>query len=274
MEPFTGKILGATVQANYFLENLRLNSSPILVLDIIIVAVLFYWVYVFLKETRAMRILYGLLFLLILMALGKLLNLVLLNWILKSLMTILIVAIPVVFQPELRTALEKLGRTKFLGELSFTKKDYSQVINEILAALHMFSEQKIGALIILKRKDGLREFIDNGIEVDATVSAELLSSVFFPKSPLHDGAVIIEGDKIVSASSILPVSQAILGGNLGTRHKAAVGVTEDSDALAIVASEETGGLSLAVGGKLETKMTEERLKNRLTALMRQNIKVK
>lgn len=274
MEPLGGKILGATERANYFLDNLRLNSSPLLVLDVLIVAILFYWVYVFLKETRAMRILYGLLFLLLLMAAGKLLNLVLLNWILRSLMTMLIVAIPVVFQPELRTALEKLGRTKFLGDLAFQKKDYGQVINEILSAVHMFSKQKIGALIVFKRQSGLRDFIDNGVEVDATVSAELIASIFFPKSPLHDGAVIIDGDKIVSASSILPVSQINLSQNLGTRHKSAVGVTEDSDALAVVVSEETGNISLAVGGKLETRMSEERLKNRLMALMRQNVKIK
>ncbi|MCL5410508.1 MAG: hypothetical protein M1324_01485, partial [Patescibacteria group bacterium] len=109
MEAVSGKILGVSESANYLFENLRLNSSPILIVDILIVAVLFYWVYVFLKETRAMRILYGLLLLLALMALGKLLNLILLNWLLKSLMTMLIVAIPIVFQPELRNALEKLG---------------------------------------------------------------------------------------------------------------------------------------------------------------------
>lgn len=274
MDQYAGKILGAATQANYFLLNLRQNSSPLLVVDILIVAIFFYWIYVFLKETRAMRILYGFFFLLLLMALGRLLNLILLNWILKSLMTILIVAIPVVFQPELRTALEKLGRTKFLGELSFSKKDNGQVINEIITAVNLFSKQRIGALIVMKRRDGLREFVDNGIEVDAIVSAELLLSIFFPKSPLHDGAIILDGDKIVSASSILPVSQTSLSGNLGTRHKAALGVTEDSDALAIVVSEETGNVSLAVGGKLELRISEERLKNRLTALMRQGTKTK
>lgn len=269
MDQLGGKILGATEQVSYFLMNLRLNSSPLLIVDILIVAILFYWVYVFLKETRAMRILYGLLFLLLLMALGRLLNLVLLNWILRSLMTVLIVAIPVVFQPELRAALEKLGRTKFLGELSFAKKDYGQVVDEIIIAINVFSKQKVGALIVLKRQTGLKEYIDNGIEMDAIVSSPLLSSIFFPKSPLHDGAVIIAGDKIVSACSILPVSQAVLGSNLGTRHKAALGITEDSDAISVVVSEETGNISLAVGGKLETRISEERLKNRLMALMRQ-----
>lgn len=274
MEPYAGKILGAATQANYFLENLKQNSSPLLIVDILIVAIFFYWIYIFLKETRAMRILYGLFFILILMALGRLLDLVLLNWILRSLMTVIVVAIPVVFQPELRAALEKLGRTKLLGELSFSKKDNDQVINELLSAIHLLSEQKIGALIVMKRHDGLREYIDNGVEVDATVSAELLTSIFFPKSPLHDGSVIINGDKIVSACSVLPVSQVNISGKLGTRHKAALGVTEDSDALALVVSEETGNISLALGGKIETKMSEERLKNRLTAILKQNNKNK
>jgi diadenylate cyclase len=206
------------------------------------------------------------------MALGRLFNLVLLNWILKNLMTALIVAIPIVFQPELRTALEKLGRTKFLGDLSFAKKDSGQVIDEIISAVYMFSKQKIGALIVLKRQTGLKEYVDNGIEVDATVSAELLSSMFFPKSPLHDGAAIIAGDKIISAGSTLPISMANLSSNFGTRHKAALGITEDSDAIAVVVSEETGGISMAVGGKLETKISEERLKNRLMSLMRQGNK--
>lgn len=272
MDSLPGKVLGATERAGYFLDNLKLSVSPLLIIDVIIVAVLFYWVYIFLKETRAMRILYGILFIVILSVAGKLLNLVLLNWILKNLMTMLIIAIPVVFQPELRTALEKLGRSKFLGEISFSRKDHSQIINEILSAIHMFSKQKIGALIIIKRQTGLREYIENGTEIDATVSAEILSSIFFPRSPLHDGAVIIDNDKIVSACSILPVSQVSLNPSLGTRHKAGLGITEDSDAMAIIVSEETGNISLAVGGKLETRMSEERLKNRLLALVRQSKK--
>lgn len=271
METLTGKILGASTRTGYFLDNLRLNSSPILIVDIIIVAVLFYWVYIFLRETRAMRILYGLFFLLALMAVGKLLNMVLLNWILQSLMTMLIVAIPIVFQPELRSGLERLGRTKFLGEGAFSKEKYDEILNEILTAAHLFSKQKIGVLIVMQRQNGLREYIDNGISVDAAVSAELLLSIFFPKSPLHDGAVIVVGGKIVSASSILPVSQTTLSSNLGTRHKAAVGITENSDAVAIVVSEETGAVSLAVSGKLDYRVSEERLKNRLFSLMKQSV---
>jgi len=272
MDSLSGKILGATEHVNYFFDNIKFNSSPLLLLDIAIVAIIFYWVYIFLKETRAMRILYGLIILLILIALGNLLNLVLLNWILKSLTAILLVAIPVVFQPELRTALEKLGRTKFLGELAFVKHDSNQIVNEIITTVSILSKQKIGALIVIQRQTGLREYIDNGISLDAVVSAELLLSIFFPKSPLHDGAVIIVGDKIVSASSILPVSQTNLSNNLGTRHKAALGITENSDAISVVVSEETGYVSMAVSNKLELRITEERLKNRLLALIGQTKK--
>ncbi len=258
----SGKILGISDKASYFYDNLRLNSSPLLILDILIVAVLFYWVYIFLKETRAMRILYGLVFLLILMAVGKLFNLILLNWLLKSLMAMLIVAIPVVFQPELRNALEKLGRSKLLGEL-IGREDFDRVINEIVSAASTLSDKRIGALIILKRQTGLKEYIDNGVPVNAPVSAKLLLSIFFPRSPMHDGAVIISGEKILSACSILPVSQVSLSSNLGTRHKAGIGITEVSDAIAIIVSEETGSISVAVGGKLEQRISEEKLKNRL-----------
>lgn len=263
MDIISGKILGVSDKASYFYENLRLNSSPVLILDILIVAVLFYWAYIFLKETRAMRILYGLVFLLALMAIGKLLNLILLNWILKSLMAMLIVAIPVVFQPELRNALEKLGRSRLLGELYLGRAEFDRVINEIVTAAITLSEQKMGGLMVIKRQTGLKEYVDNGVPINAPVSAKLLLSIFFPKSPLHDGAVIISGEKIISASSILPVSNITLGSNLGTRHKAGLGITEISDAIAVIVSEETGTISVAIGGKLETKLTEEKLRNRL-----------
>lgn len=268
MEVFSGKILGVTERASYFLENLRLSSSPLFFVDIVIVTILFYGAFVFLKETRAMRILYGLLFLAILFTIGSFLHLVLLNWILQHLMTMLFVAIPVVFQPELRAALERVGRSKLFSERVLFRHDFSTVNSEVVAATRRLSEQKIGALIVIQRQTGLREYVENGIIVDAKVTSSLLVSIFFPRSPLHDGAVIITGDKIISARSTLPVSEVLMGRDLGMRHKAAVGITEDSDAVAIVVSEETGAVSLAVGGKMERKIQEDRLRNRLAALMR------
>jgi len=267
-----GKVLGTAEKTNYFLENLKIESSPIFLLDIVIVTVIFYWVYIFLRETRAMRILYGLMFLLLFMAIGKLFNLVLLNWMLKSLMTMLIVAIPVVFQPELRTALEKLGRTKLLGELAFSRVENIEAITQIIEAVSHFSYKKIGALIVIKRQIGLREYIDNGCKIDARLSAKMLMSIFYPKSPLHDGAVIVSHNKIISACSILPVSQTELNENLGTRHKAGLGMSEVSDAIVVIVSEETGRISLAVGGKLDTRLTIDKLKYKLTYLMKQDRK--
>ncbi len=266
----SGKILGVSTKSFYFIDNIKTVSGPVLALDIFLVAIIFYWIYLFLRETRAMRILYGLFLLFAVMALGKLLDLALLNWILKYFAAILVVAIPVVFQPELRAALEKLGRARIINDLSFSKERFGRVIDEVVQASVILSQNKIGGLIILQRQTGLREYIENGTAIDASVSKELLMSIFFPRSPLHDGAVIIVGDRIVSARSILPVSAAQIGSDMGTRHKAAIGITENSDAISVVISEETGSISLAVGGKIERRISEERLKNRLSGLLRQN----
>lgn len=268
IEPLAGKILGASEQAKYFLDNLRFTSSPLFVVDILIVSFLFYYVFVFLKETRAMRILYGFIFLIILMAMGSLLNLVLLNWILKSLMAMLVVAIPVVFQPELRAVLEKVGRSRLLGERVFSKEDYGEVVAEVIFAAKYLSEKKIGGLMIFQRSDSLSDYIESGVAIDAKVSSQMLLSVFYPKSPLHDGAVIISGNRILSARSILPVSEARLSPDLGMRHKSAVGVTENTDAVGLIISEESGFISLVTYGKLERRISEERLRNRLIGLLR------
>lgn len=263
-----GAVLGASQKAVNLIDSIRPFLSWSLIIDIVIVSTIFYWIFLFLRETRAMRILYGLLLLLILMAIGHVFNLILLNWMLKYSMTMLVVAIPVVFQPELRAALERLGRTKFLGELAFTKEKSSQVIDEIVEAAMSFSKQKTGCLIVIQRQTGLREYIETGVRLNALISRSLLSSIFYPKSPLHDGAAIIFGNKILSAQSILPVSNAILSSNLGTRHRAGLGITENSDAISIIVSEETGTVSMAVGGKLERRISEDRLKTRLKYLMR------
>ena len=268
MELFVGKVLGVQERAAYFLENLRLSSSPLFFVDILIVTIFFYGTYVFLKETRAMRILYGFIFFIALLAVGSFLNLALLNWILKHLMTMLVVAIPIVFQPELRAVLERVGRPKFFGDKVFSREGSLVVVDEAVAALRHFSDKRVGALIVLQRQTGLRELMENGVEVDAKVSAATLISIFFPKSPLHDGAVIIAADRIASARSTLPVSEPSPGSDLGMRHRAGIGVTENSDAVVVIVSEETGQVSLAVGGKVERRIAEDRLRNRLIGLMR------
>lgn len=264
----SGQILGATAKAGYFFDNLRATSWPLIIFDVLIVALLLYWAYLFLRETRAMRILYGLFFLLTLMLLGRLMNLVLLNWILQYIMAMLVVAIPIVFQPELRNALERLGRTRFIKD--FGRDTHINIVNETLSAVDILSKKKIGALIVFQRKTGLREYIERGAEIDAAVSSEILLSIFYPKSPLHDGAVIISGSKIVAASVTLPVSDFETTSKMGTRHRAGLGITENSDAVAIIVSEETGYVSLAVEGEIERRIGSDRLANRLNALLRRN----
>ncbi len=256
----------------YFLSGLQINFGPTVFIDVAIVAALFYWIYSFLKETRALRILYGFLVLILVMLIAKIFNLILLNFILQYLTTALVVAIPIVFQPELRQALEKIGRPRFWSDIHLTRDEFSKLLDEIILVCDQFSKQKIGALIVIQRSTGLREYIENGTRIDAKVSAGILNSIFFPKSPLHDGAVIIIGQRILSASSILPVAEVEAGRNLGTRHRAAIGISQVSDAIAIVVSEETGSISIAVGGDLERRLNLERLRTRLSRLLRKSVK--
>jgi diadenylate cyclase len=262
-----GYVLGISDKASSFFSSLGIKPWPYILLDVAVVAVLIYWGYLLLRQTRAMRIVYGLVFLVVIMLLARLLDLVLLNWLLKYFMTMLVVAIPVVFQPELRNALEKLGRSGFIADLNRPDLQTDN-LDQITTAVKQMSSQKIGALIILQRKTGLRDYIEKGILLNAKVSIELLCSIFFPKSPLHDGAAVIIGNKIIAASVMLPVSEHELSSKLGSRHRAGVGITENSDAVAIIVSEETGAVSLAVGGEIERRISEDRLKNRLVALMR------
>lgn len=261
------QIIDLSTQTENFFTALTFRAGPLIILDVIIVAVLIYWSYLFLRQTRAIRILYGLLILIFLMLLAKLLDLVLLNWILQYVMTMLVVAIPIVFQPELRNALEILGRSGLIGDFS-KQTARGDIFDNILLAVKTLSSQKTGALIVLQRKTGLRDYFDRGVKINAEISAELLISIFFPKSPLHDGAVIIVGSRINSASVMLPVTERDFSLKFGSRHRAAIGITENSDAVSIVVSEETGVVSIAVSGELERRISEDRLKNRLIGLMR------
>ena len=267
MENVSGLVLGASEKANYFLSSLQTNSWFSIVFDVIIVSILIYWAYLFLKETRAMRILYGLVILIVLILIGRLANLILLNWILQYLMAMLIVAIPIVFHTELRAALEKLGRSKLAG--NFRSLDKGNVHDKVVLALIKLSKEKIGALIVIQGKTGLREYVEQGTKIEASISSELLVSLFFPKSPLHDGAVMIIGSKIVAASVNLPVSESEYATNsdLGFRHRAGIGITENSDAISLIVSEETGSISIAYGGKIERRVSEERLRKRLNYLL-------
>ncbi|OPX84150.1 MAG: DNA integrity scanning protein DisA [Pelotomaculum sp. PtaB.Bin104] len=242
------------------------------VIDILIVAYIVYKLMLMIKGTRAVQLIKGLAVLLIATALSSMLNLYTMNWLLKQAMTALVVALPVVFQPELRRALEKLGRGQFLKHGSLAPQaqgDISQVkiIAEITRATTIMSKNKIGALIVLVRETGLEEHIDTGLKIDGLVSAEFLVNIFIPKTPLHDGAVIIRNGRVVAAACFLPLSEnPNLTSDLGTRHRAGIGIGEHSDAVAVIVSEETGIISMAVEGILTRNLDEASLQERLSAL--------
>lgn len=266
------RVLGASDRANYFLTQFNLKNHPFEILDVILVAILVYWVYLILKETRAMRILYGIAILAIIMLLGRLLQLETLNFILTYVLAGLVVAIPVVFQPELRAALERLGRTKFVGEFGKLKKfEIEKIVSEVAGAIEYLSKDRQGAIIVFTRQTGLRDVIGTGVRLDALVSRQLLINIFSPKTPLHDGAVIISGEKVVAANCWLPLPHREFTLDLGTRHRAAAGITSETDAIVVVCSEETGTITLAVNGNLTVGLTTAQLKEFLVNLLQHKI---
>lgn len=236
------------------------------IIDIAIVAILFYWLYLLLRQTRAVRIIYGIAILIIIWAIGQWLNLTTLNYLLRLFTTALVVAIPIVFQPELRAGLEKLGRTPLVTD--FTRLRLGQVTkitSKITEAVEVLAHQKIGAIIVITRNTGLREHSETGIRINADITPELIISIFSPESALHDGAVIISGNKIAAAKVILPLSDSKFDYKLGTRHRAAVGITSQSDALAIVISGQRGEISVAVDGLLENNISPDDLEKILSS---------
>jgi len=242
--------------------------SFINIIDMLVVAFLIYKLFLWIKGTRAVQLLKGLVVLLIATTVSNWLGLYTFNWILKSIQGMLIVAIPVVFQPELRRALERLGRGKFLSRqlVSLGEEDTTRVINEIVRGAMVLAKNKIGALIVFERETGINDYVETGVGLDSLVSGELLINIFTPNSPLHDGAVIVRNDRVVSAGCFLPLTEGLnISKELGTRHRAAIGVTEISDSLVIIVSEETGVISFAKMGRLsrylDTKSLKEIIKN-------------
>ena len=213
--------------------------------DILSVAVLLYYLYKQIRDTRAMALLKGLIVLGLINVASRFFDLHVISWLLQQGMTVLLVALPVVFQPELRRALERLGR----GRLFSKSQDVSEVeidslVNEVMASAKVMSRDRIGALIVFEREVGLGEIIDTGIEIDGKVSRELLNNIFIPNTPLHDGAVVIRGNRIMAAGCLLPLTQdRSLSTELGTRHRAAIGLSEQADAVVLVVSEETGNFT-------------------------------
>jgi diadenylate cyclase len=238
------------------------------VVDILLVATLLYRVLTLFRGTRAVQIAVGLAVLAGATVAARALELTSLGWLLDHFWSFWVVVLIVVFQPELRRALAWIGQGPVLQRLLGDDAERAQVVGEIVRALDALASRRIGALIVLERSTGLRQYAELGVALDALVSADLLTSVFLPYSPLHDGAVFVQGGRVVAAGCFLPLSRNTeLGRALGTRHRAALGISEETDAIAAVASEETGRLSLAVAGRIEVLPDTDVLRQRLEQLM-------
>lgn len=256
-----------------YLQELFLNMRIRDFIDIAIVAFAFYKLFMLIRETRAEQLIKGIIILFIATKVGQWLQLYTTYWILEKTMTVGVIALLIVFQPELRRALEYIGRSRFFTK-SFVEvkdEDINYVVDEIIEATASLSRQKIGALIVIERETGLNEITETGTKVDGLVSSGLLINIFIPNTPLHDGAVIIKDNIIRAAGCFLPLTENMeLSKDIGTRHRAALGVTERSDALAIVVSEETGAISIANNGRLTRFVDIKTLKEILLKIYKPN----
>lgn len=248
-------------------ENLNVSQYSTLqvVLDILLVAVLFYWLVMLIRGSRATNILVGLLFLGLVFALSRWLNLLALGWLLDRLLTVILVAIPIIFQQELRRGLEKLGRTKFF--LAQEAKEIDLLRSSLIEACFDMAKRKVGALVVFRCEVSLKEYIDTGVPLGAKISKELLFSLFSRESPLHDGAVIVDQNRIVAAGCVLPHSFKEYGHKFGTRHKSALGLSEATDAKVLVVSEERGTVSYVEDGRIEADISPERCQKILTDML-------
>ena len=236
------------------------------VLDIAIMSVLVYELLLFIKGTRAVQMALSGGFLIGLFFLSRWLELETVNWVIRNLAGYVVFAIIVLFQADIRRALAHFGRAPFFRYFERAQST-DETIEELVVAAGSLAARRTGAIVILERQIGLRNYIEGGIPLDAMVTYDLLASIFLPESPLHDGAVIIQGDRIAAAACFLPLSvNPRVSRELGTRHRAALGLTEENDAVAIVVSEETGSISLVMGGAIERGITADALKARLRAL--------
>ena len=233
------------------------------IIDIVVVAYFLYRVYLMLKNTRAATLVKGLLVLVGFMIICRTLNLHVISWLLEKSMTVIRVALPVVFQPELRRALEHIGRGKLFRKGSeLDEQEINAMLDAIASATKAMSAAKVGALMVFERATGLVERIETGVPIDGLVSSGLIQNIFVKDTPLHDGAVIIRGNRVVAACCLLPLTEnRNLSQELGTRHRAAIGLSEQSDAMVLVVSEETGAISIARNGELMRYLTVDDVKD-------------
>ena len=274
----------ATMGAFWEKASIYLNLPKITMTDIVeilIITFLFYYMLVWIKNTRAWVLLKGIIVILLFVLVAAVFQMNTIIWIAKNTLSVAITAIVIIFQPEIRKALENLGQKNFLT--SFFAFDFSKgeiakftdkTINELVKACYEMGKVKTGALIVIEDEIVLSEYERTGIAVDGILTSQLLINIFEKNTPLHDGAVIVRGDRVVSATCYLPLTDSLsISKDLGTRHRAAVGISEVSDSLTIVVSEETGKVSIAMGGELYRNVDAEFLKNKLAYIQRREKKV-
>ena len=237
------------------------------VLDILVVSFILYRVFLLIKGTRAVQMMFGLGIILLALIFSRWVGLYTLNWLVQSFMTQIVLVVLVLFQPELRRALAHMGESSLFSSLSPIES--SKFLDEIVKAAVSLANRRIGALIVLERETDLKNIIDMGTPLEAKVSKELLLSIFHPTSPLHDGAVVVQEGRIAAAGCFLPLSMSpAVAKELGTRHRAAIGLTEETDAFVIVVSEETGTISVVQGGRLNRDLDAVTLRRALTGIFK------
>ena len=249
---------------NNIVSSIGLND----VLDIAIVAFLVYKVLGFIRETRAEQLAKGLVVLVICTLLSDFLKLYTLHWLLSGVVSVGLIAIVVIFQPELRRALEHLGRSRFANIMSdIDKEEAKRMVTEIVRAVESMSASRTGALMVIEKEITLNDIVETGTVIDAYISAEMIGNIFYEGAPLHDGALILRGDRLYAAGCVLPLTQnKELSKELSTRHRAGIGITENSDALVIIVSEETGVISLAQNGELTRFLEGKKIEKTLLDL--------
>jgi len=250
------------------LWNLLHRTGVIDIVDILIVAVIIYELLMLTRQTRGSAVLKGLVLLLLATLVSNWLGLTALNWLLMSVVNNGAIVLVIVFQPELRKALEQIGRGALF---SASHKDDTEnrvhIIEEIIQCMTDLSRRRVGALIVFEQKTGLQDVIETGTMIDGHISAPLLENIFEPNTPLHDGAVVVRGTRVVAGACILPLTDgSSVSRELGTRHRAAIGISETTDAIVLIVSEETGIMSLARGGKLQRHMDEKSLRTVLQSM--------
>lgn len=239
------------------------------VIDILLVAIIIYEFLALIRGTRAALILIGLSIVALAFYVSRLGELVTLNWLISRALPYAVFALIVIFVPEIRQALARLGRRMTLARSAAAEAD---AYDDIALAANLFSQNQTGALIVIQREIGLRTYIESGVVLDAHLSYDLLATLFRPSAPLHDGAVIIQGDRVAAAACFLPLSMnPVLSTQLGTRHRAAIGITEETDAISIIVSEETGSISLAVAGTIARDLSVEQLREQMSKLLRRYV---